>query len=171
MEIKDVKFIKGVTGGDYGRLPQIAFLGRSNVGKSSLINSLVGRKKIAQTSKIPGKTREANFYLVNNDFYLVDFPGYGYAKASIKERDKILKRIIWYLAEEEPLAVFLVVDAYVGLTLLDKEMMDFLSEHNFHIIANKADKGREQSGAINYSTKTGQGREEVLKIIKDLVYG
>ncbi len=100
MKIKKAVFVKGVVGDDYGTkgdLPHIAFFGRSNAGKSSLINSLTGEKNLVKVSKLPGKTREANFFRINDAFYLVDFPGYGYAKLSIAERNKIIKRIFRYI--------------------------------------------------------------------------
>ena len=93
MKISKSEFIKGVIGDDYGMdgdLPHIAFLGRSNAGKSSVINSLVGKKDLVKTSKMPGKTREANFFRINDSFFLVDFPGYGYAKHSVSERNKMI---------------------------------------------------------------------------------
>ncbi|MFA7385930.1 MAG: ribosome biogenesis GTP-binding protein YihA/YsxC, partial [Candidatus Paceibacterota bacterium] len=121
MEIKKAEFAKGVIGDDYGtkdNLPHIAFFGRSNAGKSSVINSLSGKKDLVKTSKLPGKTREANFFKINNSFYFVDFPGYGYAKRSISERNKMIKRIFWYLkfSKSKPNAVFLIIDAKVGIT-------------------------------------------------------
>ena len=99
MKISKAEFTKGVIGDDYSlkdNLPHVAFFGRSNAGKSSVINSLVGKKNLVKTSKIPGKTREANFFKINDSFYFVDFPGYGYAKRSISERNKMIKRIFWY---------------------------------------------------------------------------
>ena len=191
MEILKAEFIKGVTGDDYSlkdNLPQIAFFGRSNVGKSSVINSLVNRKNLVKVSKIPGKTREANFFRINDDFYLLDFPGYGYAKCSMKERNKMIKRIFWYIrnSNAKPKAVFLIMDAKVGLTVLDHEMIKNLkeSEHKIVIIANKIDKLRKTAGekqllsiqeevpeipVLRYSAKTKEGKEELIGKIKSLV--
>lgn len=185
MEIKEAKFIKTVMGDDYGSLPQIAFFGRSNVGKSSVINSIIGKKDLAKISKIPGKTRSANLYLINNEFYLIDFPGYGFAKVSIKERNKMISRILWYIrsAKKKPRAVFLVIDIKVGLTQLDKEMIENLSEnrHKIFLIANKSDKLKRLSyqeqiesiekeakdiPIIGYSAKTKKGRDELLEVIE-----
>ena len=147
MKILKAEFAKGVIGDDYSlgdNLPQIAFFGRSNTGKSSVINSLVDRKNLVKTSKIPGKTLEANFFRINNSFYLVDFPGYGYAKHSMKDRNKMIKRIFWYVKHSNvrPKAVFLIIDAKVGLTVLDREMIKILEEnkHQIVIVANKIDK-------------------------------
>ena len=104
MKILKVEFVKGVVGDDYGvnkKIPQIAFFGRSNVGKSSVINSLTERKNLVRVSKNPGKTREANFYRINDAFYFIDFPGYGYSKLPIKMRNKMAKRILWYVEKSK----------------------------------------------------------------------
>lgn len=185
------EFAKGVIGDDYSTkddLPQIAFFGRSNAGKSSVINSLVNKKDLAKASKVPGKTREANFFRINNAFYFLDFPGYGFAKCSIKERNKIIKRIFWYLERSNvrPKAVFLIIDAKVGLTALDHEMIKVLKENNHQIVivANKVDKlGKTalekqllsiQEKALDmpvlkYSAKTKEGKEELIKKITSLI--
>ena len=191
MKISKAEFVKGVIGDDYGlkdNLPQIAFFGRSNVGKSSVINSLVGKKNLAKISKIPGKTREANFFRINDSFYFVDFPGYGYAKRSMKERNKIIKRIFWYVEHSSvrPKAVFLIIDVKVGLTVLDHEMIKILGEnkHQVVIIANKIDKlekvaAEEQLSSIQreapyvsilpYSAKTNEGKDELIQKIMDFI--
>ena len=193
MEIKITKaeFVKGVIGDDYSlgdNLPQVVFFGRSNVGKSSVINSLVDRKNLVRASKKPGKTREANFFLVNGMFYFVDFPGYGYAKCSQKDRDKLIKRILWYIqyAEERPDVVMLIVDVQVGITSLDSEMIKTLKEnkHETIIVANKIDKLNQKDLArkildienkalgiqvFPYSAKTKKGKDKLLdKIFKYL---
>ena len=187
------EFTKGVIGDDYGmedNLPHIAFLGRSNVGKSSVINSLIGKKDFVKISKLPGKTREANFFCINKSFYLVDFPGYGYAKRSISERNKMIKRILWYLesAKARPRAVFLIVDANVGLTDLDRDMIKIIEEnkHQIVIIANKIDKlnkneaekqisqiQEETQGmpVLRYSAKTDEGKIELIEKIRGFVRG
>ena len=191
MKISKAKFVKAVIGNDYGlkdNLPHIAFFGRSNAGKSSVINSLVGQKDLVKVSKIPGKTREANFFLVNNFFYLVDFPGYGYAKRSMSERNKIIKRIFWYVesSEARPKAVFLIIDANVGLTALDQEMIKILEEnrHQIVIVANKIDKlakgdvekqllliqkEARDIPVLRYSAKTNEGKEELTRKIASFV--
>ena len=193
MKISKAEFAKGVIGDDYGlkdNLPQIAFFGRSNVGKSSVINSLVDKKNLAKISKIPGKTREANFFRINDSFYFVDFPGYGYAKRSMKERNKIIKRIFWYVEHSNvrPKAVFLIIDVKVGLTVLDSDVIKILgkNKHQIIIIANKIDKlgkiaaGRQLSSiqkealsvpVLPYSAKTKEGKDELIKKIASFVQG
>jgi GTP-binding protein len=191
MKISKAEFAKGVIGDDYGmedNLPHIAFFGRSNVGKSSVINSLVGKKDLVRVSKVPGKTREANFFRINDFFYLVDFPGYGYAKRSILERNKMIKRIFWYVefSNARPKAVFLIIDANVGLTALDRDMIKILeaNKHQIVIVANKIDKlakgaAEKQLSSIQkeardipvlrYSAKTNEGKEELTKKITSFV--
>ncbi len=188
MKIFKAEFVKGVIGDDYGvndNLPHIAFFGRSNAGKSSVINSLVGKKDLVKVSKMPGKTREANFFRIDDSFYLVDFPGYGYAKCSMAERNKMIKRIFWYLefSKTRPKAVFLIIDAKVGLTALDREMIKILetNKHQTIIVANKIDKltkvaAEKQLSSIKkeardisvlrYSAKTNEGKEELIKKIE-----
>lgn len=187
MKITKAEFVKGVIGDDYSlgnNLSKAVFFGRSNVGKSSVINSLVVRKDLVRSSKKPGKTREANFFLINDSFYFVDFPGYGYAKCSQKDRDKLIKRILWYIqfAEEKPNVVVLIVDVQVGITALDKEMLKTLrdNKHETIIAANKIDKlnQKDLSKKISdiekqapgfhvypYSAKTKKGRERLLSEI------
>ncbi|MBU3923191.1 ribosome biogenesis GTP-binding protein YihA/YsxC [Patescibacteria group bacterium] len=191
MKILKAEFIKGVIGDDYSvrdDFSQIAFLGRSNVGKSSVINSLIGQKQIVRVSRIPGKTREANFFRIDNSFYFVDFPGYGYAKRSIKERNKMIKRIFWYIeySNVRPKAVILIIDVKVGLTDLDREMIKILqkNEHNIIIIANKIDKlgkiaTEKNISAIKeklpqilifpYSAKTKKGKDKLIEKIASFV--
>jgi GTP-binding protein len=185
MKILKAEFVKGVIGGDYrteDNLPQFAFLGRSNSGKSSVINSLTGVKNLVRASKVPGKTIEANFYRINNSFYLVDFPGYGFAKRSIADRNRMVKRMFWYLESSNvvPTTIFLIIDANVGLTKLDLEMLEIINKNKHHLIilANKIDKlskikRAERISAIikevrgievlGYSAKTKEGKEELLK--------
>ena len=111
---------------DQGR-PQIAFLGRSNVGKSSLLNTLMGVKKLVKVSATPGKTRELNFFLVNEAFYFVDLPGIGYAKVGIKERDRMAERIRTYVEKAADLkGVVYLVDMRLGGTPLDVETVEIL---------------------------------------------
>lgn len=147
MKIESVKFIKGIRGTDpilHDSKPEIAFVGRSNVGKSSVINALLGRKGMAKSSSTPGKTKEINFFLVNEKLYFVDLPGYGYAKVSDKEKEKLVKLILWYLLESNvaPKIVFLIIDANIGLTNKDEEMIRVLTESAapFVVIGNKIDK-------------------------------
>lgn len=123
--------------------PEIAFTGRSNVGKSSLINALMGRKSLARTSQKPGKTQTLNYYLVNKELYLVDLPGYGYAKNSEENRAAWGKMIQEYLTTSEMLRyVFLLVDIRHDPTDDDRKMYDWLVYLGFDpvIVATKSDK-------------------------------
>ncbi|MDO8264816.1 MAG: ribosome biogenesis GTP-binding protein YihA/YsxC [Candidatus Parcubacteria bacterium] len=191
MKILKAEFTKGVIGNDYGmedNLPHIAFFGRSNAGKSSVINSLVGKKDLVKASKVPGKTQEANFFRINGSFYLVDFPGYGYAKRSILERNKMIKRIFWYIefSSARPKAVFLIIDASVGLTALDREMIRILkvNRHQIVIIANKIDKLAKYAAekqlsliqeeaqdipVLKYSAKTNEGKDGLTEKIESFM--
>ena len=122
---------------------EIAFAGRSNVGKSSFINSFLGKKNLAKTSSKPGKTKTINFYKINDKFRLVDLPGYGYAKVSKKEKEKWNNLIHKYLYERENLKeVFLLVDIRHAPTKQDKEMYDWIIDSGFtgFVIATKYDK-------------------------------
>lgn len=124
-------------------LEEIAFVGRSNVGKSSFINAFLSKKNLAKTSSKPGKTRTINFYNIDNKFRLVDLPGYGYAKVSKSEKDKWDKLINEYLHERENLKeVFLLVDIRHEPTDLDKQMYDWIIESGFtgFVIGTKFDK-------------------------------
>ena len=173
-------------------LPEIAFAGRSNVGKSSLINSLLNRKNLARTSSSPGKTVTINFYDVNGEFFLVDLPGYGYAKASLAERAKWGKMIEKYLGTRDSLkAVVLLVDIRHAPTKDDVMMYNWVVETGLTpiIVATKLDKikrsqkdkqlkllrdtlGIKANGDIKivpYSSETKQGREELLGILDDLL--
>ena len=147
MEIKSVQFIKGVVGPDptlEDGTPQVAFIGRSNAGKSSVINTLVNNKGAARVSSFPGRTQELNLFLINESLYFVDLPGYGYAKAPWAVRNQLEKRIYWYLFESQYVQkkVIMIVDANVGLKEADKDMLYSLDEHDKDvvIIANKIDK-------------------------------
>lgn len=171
------------------RLPEIAFAGKSNVGKSSLINSLMNRKSLARTSEKPGKTQTINFYNINDALYLVDLPGYGYAKVPESERVKWGKMIEHYLHTSRQLkAVFLLVDIRHRPSGNDKMMYDWMVHQGFHpiIIATKLDKlkrsqvskcvkeVREGLGTaqgdlvIPFSSVTRQGREEVWQLMEQV---
>lgn len=147
MKIKSAKFIKSIVGEDEiledGK-PQVAFIGRSNVGKSAVINSLVNSKTLARSSSTAGRTKEINLFLINNLFYLVDLPGYGYAKASLEDRENLRRLIYWYLlySEVPHKKVVLIIDAKVGPTEYDLEMLRRLEdrEKDIVVIANKIDK-------------------------------
>ncbi len=140
-------FIKGITAEDVilsDGLPQFALVGRSNVGKSSIINSIVGANDMARVGKKPGKTTEINFFLIDNAYYLVDLPGYGFAQASLASREKLRSLMLWYLTQAlgRPQRVALVVDAKVGMTQTDIEMLHVLRDQRlpFIVVANKIDR-------------------------------
>lgn len=124
-------------------LSQIVLVGKSNVGKSSFINSICGQKKLAKVGQTPGKTRSLNYYNVNNEFYLVDLPGYGYSKMSQKEKDNTNKLINKYIHNNSKIKhIFFLVDIRHKSTENDRIMYEWLLEQNipFTIIATKADK-------------------------------
>lgn len=146
MQIKSAKFVTSATRINMDKLenfPQIAFVGRSNVGKSSLINMLVGNSKLCKTGSTPGRTRLINYFLINDDVYFVDLPGYGFAKASKTEIDGWQSMIEPYLVENENLkCVCMLVDSRIEPTAQDKQMMKFLNYYRipFVVIATKCDK-------------------------------
>ncbi len=147
MNIKSAKFLKGIVDEDWSLdddRPQIAFIGRSNVGKSSIINSLTKQKDLARTSAFPGRTQQINLFLINNKFYLVDLPGYGFARVSGAGRDKLKQLINWYLFESryEQKIIVLIIDANIGVTANDLEMLECLeaAQKNIVVVANKVDK-------------------------------
>ena len=170
--------------------PEIAFAGRSNVGKSSLINGLLNRKNLARTSSTPGKTITINFYLVNKEFFFVDLPGYGYAKAARTERAKWGKMIEKYLNNRPNLkSVFLLVDSRIPPTADDQQMFNWIVEAGFEpvVIATKTDKLsknqtirslgiiRKTLGAsqdikiLPFSALKRTGREEILELIDSII--
>lgn len=123
--------------------PEYAFIGRSNVGKSSLINMLTGRKALAMTSSTPGKTMLINHFVINDEWYLVDLPGYGYAQRGRREVDKLKKLIEHYVLDREQLTcLFVLIDSRLTPQKIDLEFIRFLGEHgvSFGIIFTKADK-------------------------------
>lgn len=166
---------------------EIAFAGKSNVGKSSLINALMNRKSLARTSSEPGKTQTINYYHVNDTFYLVDLPGYGYAKISQETREKWGTMIEQYLKKSPTLrAVFLLIDIRHEPSANDKMMYDWILHQGYHpiIIVTKADKinrsqlqkqikivknglaVEENTVIIPFSAQTKQGRDEIYQIIE-----
>ncbi len=158
MKITSAKFIKGIVGPDstlHPETPQIAFIGRSNAGKSSLLNSITSKKDLAITSKTPGRTKEINVFLINNSHYFMDLPGYGYAKASGEALEKLGDLIYWYLFESDfnPKVVILI-DAIVGPTEDDLEMLHALEDAGKEIVvvANKVDKVK-KSHYLNHMKK------------------
>ncbi len=187
MEIRSVQFVKGVIGSEglpKPALPTVAFFGRSNVGKSSVINSLVQRKEMARSSSSAGRTTEINYYLVNDAWYLVDLPGYGYANRPSAIRAKLEKHLSWYASTDEVsfLFVVLIVDAEIGAKDSDRKAFQLFREYgrNIIILANKSDKGGRNNmmknieklrqefsnvPVIRYSAKTGEGRKELLQTL------
>lgn len=173
-------------------LMEIAFAGKSNVGKSSLINALMNRKSLARTSSQPGKTQTINFYNVNNEIYFVDLPGYGYAKVSEEIKAKWGKMIERYLKKSKQLkAVFLLIDIRHEPSANDKQMYSWILANGFNpiIIATKADKiSRNQlqkhvkmvkeglkvekgTVVIPFSAQTKQGRDDIYAVIEGLMKG
>lgn len=171
-------------------LPEIALAGKSNVGKSSLINSLTRNGKLARTSSEPGKTRLVNFYQLNEDMFLVDLPGYGFAKAPKAERDRWAAMIEGYLERSENLRhVLQLVDIRHTPTQEDQMMTDYLRHYDipFTVVATKADKlSKAQRGRsipvicrtlvvqpweiITYSSEDGTGRDALLELIDGIVF-
>ncbi|MDO8521158.1 MAG: ribosome biogenesis GTP-binding protein YihA/YsxC [bacterium] len=147
-------FARGIRGSDpilHDGRSQIAFVGRSNVGKSSTINALLGGR-LARTSSTPGKTQEINFFEVGGKGYFVDLPGYGYAKMPGAAAEKIRKHILWYLSggETKPKLLVLIIDARVGVTDKDRDLIHVAREekHPITIIANKIDKLTKNERAV-----------------------
>ncbi|MBP3665218.1 MAG: YihA family ribosome biogenesis GTP-binding protein [Tyzzerella sp.] len=190
MKIKNVELsiVCGIT----STLPEtdrveIAFAGKSNVGKSSLINALMNRKALARTSATPGKTQTINFYNINDIMYLVDLPGYGYAKVSEREKEQWGKLIERYLNTSKQLkAVFLLIDIRHEPSANDKLMYEWIVAQGYHpiIIATKLDKLKRSqvqkhvkmikeglhllpgTVVIPFSSETKQGREEIWELIE-----
>ncbi|WP_270179485.1 ribosome biogenesis GTP-binding protein YihA/YsxC [Alkalihalobacillus sp. CinArs1] len=171
-------------------LPEIGLAGRSNVGKSSLINTLINRKNLARTSGKPGKTQTLNFYLINELLYFVDVPGYGFAKVSKKERDAWGRMIETYLTDREDLkAVILIIDLRHAPSNDDVMMYDWLKHYEIPVIvvATKSDKIPKGKWAkhlkvvnqtlkleptdklVTFSSQTGQGKEDVWSAIKSYI--
>lgn len=147
MKIKSAVFVRGVTNEEnmvYDGLAQVAFIGRSNVGKSSVINSITNNKKLARSSSTAGRTQEINLFLLNDSLYLVDLPGYGYARGSFQARELITERIHWYLFDSgiSQYKVVLIIDGRTGMTDSDIEMYEALKirHKDIIIIVNKIDK-------------------------------
>lgn len=151
MSIKSAQFIKGVIGEDsvmYDGTPHIAFIGRSNVGKSSTLNAILERRKLVKIGRTPGKTREINFFEImtdtNHKSYFVDLPGYGYAKVSKTDRQKLADLIRWYIShpEADTGLICLIIDSKVGLSSIDKEFIHLMDTagKEYIIAANKVDK-------------------------------
>ncbi|MBE5853304.1 MAG: YihA family ribosome biogenesis GTP-binding protein [Lachnospiraceae bacterium] len=169
---------------------EVAFAGKSNVGKSSLINAIMNRKSLARTSSQPGKTQTINYYNVNDTFYLVDLPGYGYANANVSVKAKWGKMIERYLHTSKMLyAVFLLIDIRHEPSANDKQMYRWMTEQGYFpiIIATKVDKLKRSQIAkhvkmikeglempkealvIPFSSTSKQGREEIYALLDDMI--
>lgn len=195
MKIKQVDYLASYHKEDIcpkDNKPEFAFIGRSNVGKSSLINMLIDRKDLARVSKEPGKTQSLNYYIVNNEWYLVDLPGYGYAKTSKKMRASWGVMIKDYLIRRETLiTAFVLIDSRHTIQKPDQEFLEWCGENHvpFNIIYTKADKPKPLELQANIENienellKTWEelpnrfissadertGKEEILSFIGDLL--
>lgn len=189
MKVTQSEFIISAVGPDQypqDALPEIALAGRSNVGKSSLINRLISRKNLARTSSVPGKTQTLNFYFINTQFYFVDLPGYGYAKVSKTLRQRWGPMIEQYIRGRQELKmVLLIVDLRHAPSADDRAMYEWLVHYGIPrcVVATKADKlSRNQlpkhvklvketlklekdDPFVSFSSETGQGQEELWEII------
>ena len=191
MKIKTAEFV--ISNSDVAKcppskLPEYAFIGRSNVGKSSLINMLTERKSLAKTSGRPGKTQLINHFLINEDWHLVDLPGYGYARVSKSAKKTFQKFITAYFEQrEQMLCAFVLIDSRHKPQAIDLEFLEWLGEHQvpFCIIFTKADKLKPKALERNIETykaemlqtwtempqyfissaSTGLGREEILEYV------
>ncbi|MDR1525901.1 MAG: ribosome biogenesis GTP-binding protein YihA/YsxC [Tannerella sp.] len=194
MEIKSAKFVISNTDVEkcpQGTLPEYAFIGRSNVGKSSLINMLTNHKQLAMTSQKPGKTQLINHFIINDEWYLVDLPGYGYAQRGKKGRENIQKIIENYILEREQLTnLFVLIDCRHEPQKIDLEFMEWLGEYGipFSIIFTKTDKISKSKLSENMevyrekmyetweelpplfvsSSEKKEGCEEILEYIDDI---
>jgi GTP-binding protein len=195
MKITSAEFVKSAFAEEHWPLdgvPEVAFLGRSNVGKSSLMNSLLGVKGLARTSSTPGRTQSLNFFRVNRRFYFVDLPGYGYARVPRDVRESWGKIVTDYLANRQPLVLSIhIVDSRHDPTKLDLQLREWLEFHGrpFLTVATKADKlsqnelrkslarARQTFGQtvdrddklVAYSAVTGRGREQIWHAIEEAV--
>ncbi len=192
---KEQKFVKSVYSIDdlpKLRLPEIVLCGRSNVGKSSFINSLFNRKDLAKISSTPGKTRSINYYQIDNKFYIVDLPGYGYAKVSVTERKKWAKLIEDFFSKSEYINLVIhILDSRHKPTELDIQLNNLLKQLNlpFIFLLNKSDKLKQSEfkQAINqltelfpearynentffYSSVKGTGKKEIKSYLSDTFY-
>jgi GTP-binding protein len=193
MEIKQSEFIiSAVSPRQYpvDNRVEVAFVGRSNVGKSSLINTLTNRKKLVKVSATPGKTRQINFFLINNDFYLVDLPGYGYAKVSKKEKESWGNIIEKYLnARQQLKKIVLILDCRHKPTADDITMYKWIKHYNYDIaiVATKIDKVSKnqlsknlkvirdilkmsgEDEILTFSALNKQGKEKILEVLESTI--
>lgn len=195
MKISEAKFVGSstrVSGKPERSLPEFAFIGRSNVGKSSLINMLCNNRKLAMTSATPGKTRLINHFLINDRWYLVDLPGYGYAKADKAGREAIAEVIRDYIMNSrEMVTLFVLIDSRHDIQRIDTDFIAELGEHGipFSLIMTKCDKKGPNALAAQVerdkeillqeweelpevfcsSSQTGMGRDEILDHIENIL--
>lgn len=192
LRVHDVDFVRATSDPDWHPdppRPEIAFVGRSNVGKSSLLNTLCRRKRLAHTSKTPGKTRSINYFNVGGTCYFVDLPGYGYARRPVAERERWGPMMESYLGDNARLAgVVSLIDGRHDPTELDGRMIEYLSAHEIPtlIVLTKADKvgrgkradrlertadrlGADADQMVWFSSMTGEGRDEVFTAIAHLI--
>jgi GTP-binding protein len=193
LEISSSVFVKSITQLSQKpelQLPEFAFIGRSNVGKSTLINALCNRKNLARISNTPGKTRLINYFMANDALYLVDLPGYGFAKVPHSEQEAWRKMITAYLADSAELkCLFLLMDGRHGIKENDYEMLQWLEHHQkiYRVIFTKTDKLNQrdflaaikksekkfnvslQNLYLPFSGKTKKGRERILSEIEQLL--
>ena len=195
MKIKSAEFV--ISNTDFrkcpsGNRPEYAFIGRSNVGKSSLINMLTGRNGLAKTSSTPGKTLLINHFMVNNEWYIVDLPGYGYARRGKEQREQLRHIIQTYiLGRQQMTNLFVLVDSRHEPQAVDMEFMNWCGEHNvpFSIVFTKMDKLGRDAGQRNIeaykqqlgetweelpphfvtSSEKRQGKEELLGYIEEIL--
>ncbi len=185
MKIHSTQFVKGIIGDDeilHKKKPEIAFIGRSNVGKSSVINSFLNARELARTGKKQGKTTEINLFLVNEKYYFVDLPGYGFAEGGQESREKIRAMIINYFTRKTDSirCTVVILDAKVGITDYDRDMLEILFDNGRSaiVVLNKTDKltQKEVSQAVRtianefpelevfpYSAKLSKGAGRILE--------
>ena len=173
-DIKDAKFISSspdLKGCPDPKLPEFAFIGRSNVGKSSLINMVTGRKGLAKTSSTPGKTRLINHFLINEAWYLVDLPGYGYAKVSKDQRSEFKKSILEYIGKRKTLyCLYVLIDSRIPPQPVDLRFVNWLgeSEISFKIVFTKTDKLSQvewHKNVEDFESKLGETWDELPTMI------
>lgn len=193
--IQSAKFIGAFPKTDdcpQSEMPEFAFIGRSNVGKSSLINLITNRKELAKVSKTPGKTQTINFFLIDENWHLVDLPGYGYAKVSKSSREGFNKMIRYYITHREQLKnIFVLIDSTISPQKIDLEFINWLGEMRipFSIIFTKSDKEKAlviQKNIKNFRSKMlenwenvppfiltsaekNRGGKEIMSFIKDVM--
>jgi len=191
MQIRSAQFVTSATdldGCPDPIVPEFAFIGRSNVGKSSLINRLTGQTGLAKVSATPGHTKTLNFYLINKDWHLVDLPGYGFAQKNLADRERFEAMIIEYLEERESLIrVFVLIDSRLPMQKLDRDFVQWLigADIDFALVFTKVDKtkpavlretrgefealfqqmGLSAAPMFETSSETGAGKLELLRFI------